>query len=398
MSLTTFLANKDVRKKFSEEFSMPKISLERDILAPPMTNHYITVGIAFDYLMRFYLQRLNPKTITRPWVAEHALEEVEHNKSLLRKVTKIIMQAKKDHSHYLKSGRMGRYILKTAMLLAPLDLIFRAGVIDKSIGRVDNKDIKDLKKLISIVDPTLFIAKKLCILNPTFGEGSELVGGADVDLVTDNTLIEIKTTKYWRLQRYHFNQIIGYYILSKIGGIDGAPAKYNIDRLGIYYSRYGELYTFPVKAVINEQKLPSFIKWFRKRAIAAGIAENQDALYPIFTELIRKEDDRVPPFVDFAKEKEVVGSLVAVRKVRNSDLVFLIIQRKRRKEGFPIRKSAASQIPIGSEIKICKGEKGVETYWRPRGLNDKNPKLRKKLEMLEKKIRKLKKELRKKKS
>ncbi len=128
------------------------------------------------------------------------------------------------------------------------------------------------------------------------------------------------------------------------------------------------------KAVINEQKLPSFIKWFRKRAIAAGIAENQDALYPIFTELIREEDDRVPPFLDLVKEKEAAGALVAVRKVRNSSLVFLIIQREGRKESFPISKSAASQIPVGSEIKICRGEKGFETYWRPRVLSGGDPK------------------------
>ena len=80
MSLTTLLTNKDVRKKFSEEFPMPKFGLEKDILAPPRTNHYIIVGIAFDYLMRFYLQRLNPETISHPWVAEHAPDLVKDNK------------------------------------------------------------------------------------------------------------------------------------------------------------------------------------------------------------------------------------------------------------------------------------------------------------------------------
>lgn len=387
MSLTTLLANKDVRKKFSEEFPMPKFGLERDILAPARTNHYIIVGIAFDYLMRFYLQRLNPKTITRPWVAEHAIEGAEHNKSLLRKVTKIITEAKKAYSDYLKSGIMGRNILNSAMLLAPLDLIYRSGHIDKNIGTVDNEDIKDLKKLISIVDPKLFKAKKLCILNPTFGEGSALVGGADADLVMDNILVEIKTIKYWKLQRYHFNQIIGYYILSRIGGINGAHPRNRIDRLGIYYSRYGELYTIPVKAVINERRLPSFIKWFKKRAVK----EEQSALSSLIDltggiDLMGgKKVEDIPPLIDFTKEKEVEGVLIDVLRAKKANLAFYIVKREGRKESFFHHKQIASQIPIGSEIKICFGEKGPDVYWRPGELQ-----VKKEIKELKARIRELK--------
>jgi hypothetical protein len=373
MSLTTLLMNKDVRKKFSEEFPMKTFVLEKDILVPPRTNHYIIVGIAFDYLMRFYLQRLNPETISHSWIAEHAPEFVKGNKALLGKVTKIIVEAKKAYSHYLKSGRIERDILRSAILLAPLDLLHRAGVIDKNIGKFDNEDIKDLKKLISIVDPKIFIAKRLCIVNPTFREASRLVGGADADLLIDNMLIEIKTVKYLKLHRYHLNQIIGYCILSRIGGINGAPSKHRIDTLGIYYSRYGKLYTLPVKAVINERRLLSFIRWFRKRAIKEMRADifHLKALSSLIEltggiELMggMKIED-IPPLIDLVEEKEIEGVLVEVLRVRRRNLALYIIEREGRKESVFHYKQLASQIPIGSEIKICFDEKAPRVYWRP---------------------------------
>ncbi len=49
MSLRTFLDNKEVRAKFSEEFPKPKSSVKKQILAPPITKHYSLVGTAFDW-------------------------------------------------------------------------------------------------------------------------------------------------------------------------------------------------------------------------------------------------------------------------------------------------------------------------------------------------------------
>jgi hypothetical protein len=72
MSLTSFLTNKinqDVRDKFKQEFPKPKLSVRYEILAPPLTKNYGTIGTAFDYLLRFYLEYLNPGSINKPWIA-----------------------------------------------------------------------------------------------------------------------------------------------------------------------------------------------------------------------------------------------------------------------------------------------------------------------------------------
>lgn len=69
--------------------------------------------------------------------------------------------------------------------------------------------------------------------NPTFGDGSRLVGGADADLMFDNVLIDIKTTKEFGCQAQKYNQIIGYYFLDKYYH----NGKSDIERIGLYFSR-----------------------------------------------------------------------------------------------------------------------------------------------------------------
>jgi hypothetical protein len=59
MSLTTFLEqNSDVRAQFLAHFKKPDFTLKLPILAPPLTESYGLVGTAFDYLLRFYLEKL----------------------------------------------------------------------------------------------------------------------------------------------------------------------------------------------------------------------------------------------------------------------------------------------------------------------------------------------------
>jgi len=269
MSLTSFLNYKDVREKFKQEFPMPKFNLSGDLLAAPKTKHYILVGIAFDYLMRFYLKRINRNAITQAWVAEvacaYAIELINDDK-ILKKIINILKDSKKIYSEYLKTGEMNDEVIKTCLLLAPLDLFRRGLFIDPYIGTTNLRDIEDLKDLIKLVNPKEFKSRKICMLNPTFGKASTLVGGADMDLLLDNALIDIKTTKFLKLKRDYLNQLIGYYILFLIGGIDDAPPKAKVEFIGVYYSRHGLLYKIPIREVVGKCELQKFILWFKKRA------------------------------------------------------------------------------------------------------------------------------------
>ena len=72
MSLTGLIAAPDVRNKLKP--LRPK--LPRKIRVPlkvePRSKSYMVVGKAFDYLLRFELQRRAPHTVAKKWVAEYA--------------------------------------------------------------------------------------------------------------------------------------------------------------------------------------------------------------------------------------------------------------------------------------------------------------------------------------
>ena len=272
MSLTSFLKDKKVKELFASEFKKPRDKIVGEIKAPPITKHYAMMGIAFDYLMRFYLEYHNPKAKTEPWVAEISvlkiskMEMIEQNLpfyDIFDKAIENLEFARVAYSKFKKNGILNEDILKSVILLAQLDPIYRAGYINPNMGVVDNGDIQDLRNLISLVNIEDFKANSYCLLNPTFGEGSKLVGGADADIVIDNQMIDIKTTKKAEVSSEMFNQIIGYYILGTIGGIGREKFDIsNISEIGFYFSRYGIKYMYEVGEIIEFNSLPSVTNTF----------------------------------------------------------------------------------------------------------------------------------------
>ena len=279
MSLTYFLKIKEVKEKFRDTFKKPIFKLEGELIAPPQTTNYGLVGTAFDYLMRFILEYHNPKAVTYPWVAEQVsdylaeyifvgdtLDEVKRMNDVVEWAPSMIESAKKEHKKFLESGEIDGNLLQTCIVLAQTDVVFRTGRPPKDYGEVEVGDIDDLFGLMKAIKVEDFIAKDHLLLNPTFGEASSLVGGADADIIMDGVLIDIKTTKYLDFKRDYFDQLIGYYILTRIGGVDSIDRNPEIKELGVYFSRHGKLVKFPVQEVINEQALEDFIEWFKEKA------------------------------------------------------------------------------------------------------------------------------------
>lgn len=300
MSLTSFLDEKDVRQAFRKEFEsvrMPKFAEKRELLAAPVTKHYSLVGTAFDYLMRFAVKRLNPQAVGRGWIAEKSLFSMfakygsgvfadsdtgrisvnpdrmsnKVDASLVTKFVRILDEAERDYAVYVNAGDVTDSLLGSVILLANLDIVYRTGsVAYLQLDNVDDGDIKDLRRLVGIIPGDEFRTNGICLLNPGFGKASELVGGADADLLIDDALIEIKTTEKLRFERRYYNQLIAYYALNEIGGM-GDGLKRTIRKFGVYFSRYGFLYLLNVADHIDQPKFESFLQWFEKRA-ALGIA------------------------------------------------------------------------------------------------------------------------------
>jgi hypothetical protein len=212
MSLTSFLDLKDVKAKFREVFVKPTVTSFGEIGAAPLTKNYGVVGSAFDYLLRFYLERHYSSARAKHWVAEIALHSpiLSRHRTVFEQAQTIVRKAREQHSQYLQDGQISDDLLHSCVLLSHIDMLYRPGIIPPQFGIIDERDILDLRNLINLVTPLTFRVEHHCLLNPTFGAASFLVGGADADLVIDNTIIDIKTTKEPRLQADHFYQIIGY--------------------------------------------------------------------------------------------------------------------------------------------------------------------------------------------
>ena len=105
------------------------------------------------------------------------------------------------------------------------------------------------------------------MLNPNFGPEAAKLMSAAGDIVIDDILIDIKTKKDLKVDRKIFNQLLGYYTLYRIGGIEGMSPNNQINRLGVYFSRYRYLHTYKVEDLINESTYPDFIEWFKRRAL-----------------------------------------------------------------------------------------------------------------------------------
>jgi hypothetical protein len=276
MSLTTLLERPEIRDRLRQEFPKPSGPGDSSLAAPPLTESYSLTGTAFDYLLRWYAKKLNPHAFERRWIAESALSvpTLMEQDVALDKAKHIVTEARKAYAGYLNAGsqeKPGQELIAHAIRLALLDAVFRSKVLNElTFGPMSGKVVEDLTRLLELVKPGDFLAHKICVLNPIFGEASKLVRGADGDLLLDEMLIELKTTKALELERKTFDQLIGYYILSRIGGIMGCPRRHRISHLAVYYSRYGIFWRLSVQQVINEERLPELIRWFKKAAARAN--------------------------------------------------------------------------------------------------------------------------------
>jgi len=273
--LTSFIRdNADVRQRMDLEFKKPHLAASKPPLVPHLSGRSSLIGTAFDYLLRFRVSRINPQTIQgRRWVAEAAVEYLtafdhwEKDSPFLPAAMKIIADAKLHLAAFLADGIVSRSLIKSSLLLATLDSFVRSfDAKEELIGIIHEEDIDEIQSLSNLVNEKDFKAHNLCLLNPTFGLASELVEGADADLVIDDTIIDIKTTKFLRLDVGAFRQVMGYYVLHHLGNVGELDPKPAITKVAIYFSRYGFLFQIPLADIVNPNTFPDFLRWFEKRA------------------------------------------------------------------------------------------------------------------------------------
>ena len=273
MSLTSLILHKPIRRLFRETFVKPRTRSDYPLLVPRVSLNPSRIGTAFDYVLRFYLGRLTESSHTRAWTAEEGLKRLKVGSRVFERGRLCLERTKVAVGLYERTGRVTKVLLRGAIDLATLDLAVRVGphiIKEADFFRPFDEEITELRALIDLARRRrIFRANQTCVLSPTFGEASALCLGADADLILDRGLFEIKTTAKMTVDHYHFDQLIGYYTLMTLAGVDspyGSISSDQIDKLCIYYSRYGRIVEYRIDDIIDPQTFPSFVKQFCEMA------------------------------------------------------------------------------------------------------------------------------------
>lgn len=266
MSLTSIVkSDKELREKFKSLFIRPKLEKGQELLFEPQTKNSSIVGIAFDYLFRFHLERLHVNCESAEWIASKAIETGRIHPDKFDEATRIVFQAKEMHSEFLNTGVMTNDFVRQVLSMSYIDPVFRSGFGYEYIGRdIDDNDVEDVVSMLNHVNFESFQNQKFCSINPTFGEPSRWVGGADADIILGSTLIDLKTTKKCSFTLDHFCQLLGYYMLHRADCFV-SDKNIQLDSLAIYYARFGYFFKFKVTDLIEDDELQSFSAWFLSR-------------------------------------------------------------------------------------------------------------------------------------
>lgn len=282
MSLTEFIGTQAVRDRISETFPNEGERPTSDLKASWQTEQYTLVGTAFDYLLRFWVRRHAEEFEARPWVSQTALElTTQESPDRVDDVQTVLDRAEQHRDEFLDTGQLTRALVESTLDLARVDWIYRSGQFPENLGEYDQDTILDCLRLMEIVNECpAFEEVSRATLNPIFGVGSWLVGGADADLIVDGCLLDVKATSSSTFKVDYWRQLVGYLTLADIHnrlqdgfydrfgdmGYDTTPLP-NIEDFGIYYARHGEVVSLDASTVYDDPLYPEFREWFIETAL-----------------------------------------------------------------------------------------------------------------------------------
>lgn len=286
MSLTTFTATSAVRALFNKTaVGIPK----GHFVAPTIIDHIdkgnaSLVGTAVDYMIRILLARhakeKGIQTYSDGYVAWLAIAKAKatDNEKLAADLSKISGRCEGIFDDIINRTDAGRHGFADACYrMAKLDVAGRVGhqYLDGIYGQLlpghQNYDVfKEILQFIDVIEiEKTFDPKQVALLNPSFLH-SPAVGGADADVVADDTLFEIKTTSQNALHRHYFEQLAGYAALAEIGGfscligngrqtITGMP----IRNLGLFFPRQNLKLVYPIAELFGMFGWEEYVSGFR---------------------------------------------------------------------------------------------------------------------------------------
>lgn len=279
MSLTSILKyNKETGDKFRKITEILEININ-DIIkdtiyskieVPYRLDNYeqaSQVGTAFDYLARFitkhYQYKLKGTSHEETYVAQHGLNILlKKTDNENNKYQDIYNEALQIIDSYIKSeendDKLFRKIINISVYFTKLEVFYRSGYTkEKEEDLKDKAEFKVQRELFYLsyiyklgFEKRFNIMSKKCEVryNPNMPKCALAVGGADADIIIENTLIDFKTSKYLTSIKEDFVQLICYYLFLRID-----YPEIEVESICLYYARYNKFIEYQFKKEDREK-------------------------------------------------------------------------------------------------------------------------------------------------
>lgn len=231
------------------------------------------VGTAFDYAFRFEVLRKYPHATEKQWIAESGASMIRQKAwreiaSQTIKTTKYV----RDAYYETPSKENLRRLVEMCFRISHLDMVYREGKLpsgpipkERLMPAPLDIEIEDVISMLSnsteFINSKRFSRSSLIMLNPSFGWYSKLVGGADADIITSTSLIDLKATSSIKINKLTLAQIVGYYMLILMSNRNIPASKFqklhsfpDVKEIGMFFPRFSTEYIIPCNdiSITNE--------------------------------------------------------------------------------------------------------------------------------------------------
>ena len=190
-----------------------------------------------------------------------------------------IDNARSAHARYISTRKPNDddriRIAENCLRLARLEQARRSGILEPDFNSPSHDIADELVQLIGIVPYEQLDFDATFILNPSFGDLSKELGGADADVINGDLLLDLKVVKKGTIEVHFLDQLFGYFLLARRHRLSN-PKFPEVRRAGLYFARHGYLWTFAATQWLDHPQFREAEDWFfANTALARQIASGR---------------------------------------------------------------------------------------------------------------------------
>lgn len=265
ISVTRAISRPRAVEVLMQAISSPSFE-ETSPIVHSISQNPIRMGTAIDYAIRFELE-------ARGWArnieivaclgAEQARKAQHPRAGLIQEKVVAAIRLVRAHGPSLEKARTSQ-LMNAYLFLAEADRLWRESPRHELDLEFSDSERVELRSMLALVPWNQFRPRNRMLLGPRFRRTGDwgAISSADVDLVRDSTLIEIKSSSVYpsSSRERDIVQLVSYGILANTFGFAEDAGITEVETLGAYDSRSGVLHQFSFSSCISTGRRPGFLE------------------------------------------------------------------------------------------------------------------------------------------